>query len=111
MRGILITEYNRQSGCQVAGRKKRGNLGDSIGVRLDRPAEALVAKVAQRSALGKNAVSEVMRVIVTAWLLEAEDPVEEFEPLAKRVHAWRLNDDERVLEAKLRLPDKKPNMG
>jgi hypothetical protein len=73
----------------VAGRKKAGDLGRVIGVRLDKALEETVDAIAADSALGKNAAAEVIRVIVTHWFMRSRDPVAEFDQSANAVHAWR----------------------
>jgi len=93
IRRILISEYNGNQVSQVAGRKKSGNLQASIGVRLDETMEEMISRVAHESPLGRGAKGEVIRIVVTAWILSTDDPIAAFEPLAKRVHAWRREYD------------------
>jgi len=88
-RCILLTGYNKTRGCQVAGRKKQGNLAEPIGVRFDRPVLSRLQEVVQASPMAKDAAVEVVRVITTWWLMQAVDLKGEFEQIASEVHEQR----------------------
>lgn len=84
----------------MAGRKKTGDLGNTISIRLDRVIDEQVRKIAQQSPAIENDVSSVIRVLVTAFFMRSKVPLDEFGEIALAVNAWRKQYAAGFLDAK-----------
>lgn len=70
------------------GRKKTGDLQKPLAVRLDRNVDEVVRAIALKSGV-ENEPGGVIRVLVSAYVMQQMDPINAFDELARDVNRWR----------------------